>query len=36
MNTNGVTHLKWDKVGFELLFFDSGDDAHDKRDRKLR
>ena len=28
MNTDGITHLKGYEVGFELLFFDGGDNAH--------
>lgn len=28
VNADGITHLERDEVGFELLFFDGGDDAH--------
>ena len=28
VNADGITHLKGDEVGLELLFFDGGDDAH--------
>jgi len=37
VDADGIPHLKLYEVGFELFFFDGGDDAHDgKNGRKLR
>jgi len=36
VDANGITDLELDDIGLELLFFDGGDDAHDRNGgRKL-